>query len=247
MKTNQGITGGRVLRALAAFGLSMGDVARAQRADRRAWARAGARIVEGGGSSSGSGGGSGSATITAIVGPSGAGKTSMLREVERAARSAGHCVVRAGLGGCAGEGAGVGEEGDERAIVEMEGTTLGEAIALLARVGLAEPRLFGLRVSVLSAGQRARYGLAVAIRDALEARKRAGPGGRVWVLVDEFGSGLDVVTARGVASAMARVVRRHAGVHMVVCVHDERTLAWLEPDAALELTLEGGVRERRAA
>lgn len=230
MKTMQGTTGGRVLRALAAFGLSMGDVARAQRADRRAWARVGARIVEGGGS--------GGATITAIVGPSGAGKTSVLREVERAAGSAGQCVVRAGLGACASE------EDGERAIVEMEGTTLGEAISLLARVGLAEPRLFGLRVSELSAGQRARYGLALAIRDALEARKRAGPGGRVWVLVDEFGSGLDVVTARGVASAMARVVRRHAGVRLVVCVHDERTLAWLEPDARVELMLEGGVRVR---
>lgn len=234
MKTMQGTTGARVLRALAAFGLSMGDVARARRADRRTWARVGARIVDGGGS--------GGATITAIVGPSGAGKTSVLCEVELAARGAGQCVVRAGLGACVGEGA--GEEGDERAIVEMEGTTLGEAISLLARVGLAEPRLFGLRVSELSAGQRARYGLAVALRDALEHRKRAGPGGRVWVLVDEFGSGLDVVTARGVASAMARVVRRHVGVRLVVCVHDERTLAWLEPDARVELTLEGGVRVR---
>lgn len=221
-----------MLRALAAFGLSMGDVARAQRADRRAWARVGARIV------------GSDATITAIVGPSGAGKTSVLREVERAARGAGQCVVRAGLGACAAPGGRAGEEDAERAVVEMEGATLGEAISLLARVGLAEPRLFGLRVSELSAGQRARYGLATLIRDALEARKRAGPGGRVWMLVDEFGSGLDVVTARGVASAMARVVRRHAGVRLVVCVHDERTLAWLEPDAAIELTLEGGSGKR---
>ncbi len=215
----------RVLRALAAFGLSIDDTIRSHCAGRGEWRRRAARIV------------SGRARVTAIVGPSGSGKSTLLHEVERLAMNGGERVVRAGRE----------RAGPEQAIVAMPHTTLGEAISLLARVGLAEPRLFGLGPGELSDGQRARYMLALAIRDAMDALRRGAPGGTVWLLIDEFGSGLDVVTARGVASAMARLVRRHAGIRLVVCVHDDRVLPWLEPESTIELSLGGAVRERRTA
>lgn len=218
----------RVLRALAAFGLSLAECRDAHRAEMRVWMGAARRVVRE------------AESIAAIVGPSGSGKSSVLSAIERVALARGEGVVRASLTGAM---TGWHERGgDERTIVEIPGTTLGEAISLLARVGLAEPRLFALRPDELSDGQRARFRLALAIRDAL--RERGGRDRRVWMLIDEFGSGLDVTTARGVACALARLVRRHGRLRAVVCLNDERVLPWFEPDLEVELGLDASVRVR---
>ncbi|MCW5768899.1 MAG: hypothetical protein KIT19_09460 [Phycisphaeraceae bacterium] len=218
----------RVLHALAAFGLGVRECERMLRAERRAWREGAARIVEPGRG----------VRVAAILGPSGSGKSSVLREVGAMVERAGCAALRSADGAWASEMEG-------RAAVEIPGTTLGESISLLARVGLAEPRLFGRGVEALSDGQRARLRLALLMRDALEARRESGA--PVWLLIDEFGSGLDITTARGVASALARFVRRTDGVAAAVCVHDERVLAWLEPEVTLELSLDAtaGVREHR--
>lgn len=218
----------RVLRALAAFGLSLSECRDARRAEIRVWMSAARRVVRQ------------AESIAAIVGPSGSGKSGILRSIERIAMERGDGVVRVSLTGPMDEWQGAAGRG--RTVVEMPGTTLGEAISLLARVGLAEPRLFALRPDELSDGQRARFRLALAIRDALG--DHGSHGRRVWMLVDEFGSGLDVTTARGVACALARLIRRHAGLRAVVCVNDERVLPWFEPGLELELSLGAMVRVR---
>ncbi|MBX3368511.1 MAG: hypothetical protein KF912_14480 [Phycisphaeraceae bacterium] len=217
----------RVLHALAAFGLGVRDCERMLRAERRAWREGAARIAASGRN----------ASVAAILGPSGSGKSSVLREVGTMVERAGCYALRSSDGAWATEMEG-------RATVEIPRTSLGESISLLARVGLAEPRLFGLGFEALSDGQRARLRLALLMRDALAARRESGA--PVWLLIDEFGSGLDITTARGVASALARFVRRTEGVAAAVCVHDERALAWLEPEITLELSLDAqvGVRER---
>lgn len=209
----------RVARALATFGLTTRDVHARHAALERSCARAARRLV------------ARDPAVTVIIGPSGSGKSTLLRALGRELARAGVARVDA-----ADSLAGVPED---RAIVEIEGMSLPASLSLLARVGLGEARLLGLLPRQLSDGQRARLALAHALRRARRERDRAG---RAWVMIDEFGAGLDVVTARGVARAVARLVRRSDGIGVVVCAVSEEAVGEVEPDAAVRTSLARGPR-----
>ncbi|MCL4220143.1 MAG: hypothetical protein KJZ65_02115 [Phycisphaerales bacterium] len=104
-------------------------------------------------------------------------------------------------------------------------------VAHLARFGLAEPALLARRVHELSEGQRHRALLAEAFWRADHARAE-------WILVDEFCSVLDRVTAEGVAHTFARAA--HASGMRVVCAtaHDDLT-DHLAPDLHLRFDSTG--------
>lgn len=109
----------------------------------------------------------------------------------------------------------------------------------LARFGLAEPALLARRVGELSEGQHHRVLLA-------EAFWRAARVGAHWILVDEFCSVLDRVTAEGVAHTFARAA--HASGMRVVCAtaHDDLT-DHLSPDLHLRFDSTGSWRQRETA
>jgi uncharacterized protein len=139
------------------------------------------------------------AGIVLITGASGSGKTTLLRRVEGDLRLLGRGVLRLeriGLPRCA--------------VVDCFGMPLEETMGLLARAGLAEPRLWLRGPRELSEGERFRFRLA---------RWMAGPG-RV-LIADEFCNGLDRVTARGVAWQLRRFVAEGRRAAVVATAHED--------------------------
>ena len=124
--------------------------------------------------------------IIAVIGPSGAGKTMLLREAARAARGARWLRTDA-LGRCA-----------TPAVAVLSGGTLSQRLAMLSRCGLAEAAALITPARLLSGGQRYRLALAEALF-AAQHRPRG-----TLVVADEFGATLD----RGTAVNLCRQVRR---------------------------------------
>lgn len=166
----------------------------------------------------------GAGDVVWIGGASGAGKSTLLRRVAR---------VLEGLGD-RGKGIDVGEKDQKRwsvvrleeiglerdkAVVDCFDWALEETLAVLARAGLAEARLWLLPPAALSEGQRFRYRLARFMAGARRAEMPASPGlpsgapsGGLEVLIaDEFCAALDEVTAKVVAWNLGKFVRGSAG------------------------------------
>ncbi|MBY0398428.1 MAG: ATP-binding cassette domain-containing protein, partial [Thermoleophilia bacterium] len=216
--------GRRVKRALASFGLTIDEAATASTCGRDELdalaAELDARL--------------GPSTVALITGPSGAGKSTLLATLSRRARSAGQRVIDA---------AALPEPGDERAIVDLfaappEGDH--GSLALLASVGLGDATLLPRPARSLSGGQRARLGIAL----ALDAARAAG-GQPTLIIVDELGSGLDDLTARGVCAGIRRAIDR-AGPHQHVRIACASANEGLEhalcPDTLLRLDAAGRAR-----
>ena len=185
------------------FGLSTGAVAQmdARRDARTGWAaRAILERVEPG-------------QVGLITGPSGGGKSSILREVERLADLGGLRVIRTSIGRCR----------SRRAAIELVGVTVDDALALLGSAGLGDASVAMTSASELSDGESARLSLARAI-DASD--------GSGLVLIDEFCSTLDGVTAHGVARAFSRWVAREAqtGLRAIVATARDEMIDSLSPD-----------------
>lgn len=139
--------------------------------------------------------------LTAITGPSGAGKSTILAALcDRLGTRAAGCPPMAHL------------LSRQRAIIDLVGPTLDDALAILSAVGLADATLVGRTPAELSEGQRARLALALGLCCL-------GPGR--WLLVDELGSGLDLPTAEAVAFSLARTVRSGLGRVVVATSRDE--------------------------
>lgn len=205
----------RSLRALAAFGLTTGDLedgpglrARSARANLLA-ARIDRAIPPGG--------------IVLITGPSGSGKSTVLDRMARRSRGDGETVVRIGARRL-GTGA--------RVIDLLEGVDMEQGLRRLASCGLGDARLAVTPARGLSEGERWRLAAALAI-EACERRA-----GRVLLIADEFGSGLDDASARAVARAVRRLVAGSKRVRAAVAA-PEGGAAWVG-------ALRPGVRVRLA-
>lgn len=231
-------TPSRATRALAWFGLTHADVAHLRVQETRHARLLARRVV------------ARRPAVTLVVGPSGSGKSTVLGALARTLKrrelahvhtslhASLHADLRADLRADASPAssapASVLDFAPEAPIVDIPRTTLPGAISLLSRVGLGEARLLALLPSELSDGQRARYRLALALNDALQLRERHA---HAWVLIDEFGTGLDRTTRRALALALARFCAVRPGLHMVLSTTDDDVLERLAPDALIETQL----------
>jgi len=172
--------------------------------------------------------------VALVTGASGAGKTGLLAALSSMCRAAGQPVVRV-------PDAPWTMRCPDRLLIDAVPGSLEQALAALSRAGLSEARLLGVPVGSLSEGERARAGVARAIMRAERiGRVRAMP---VWLIVDEFASVLDPVTASGLASSVRRWSCRTG--HRVVCAtaRDE-LLGALAPDVLVWMELGGAATLR---
>lgn len=171
--------------------------------------------------------------LALVTGPSGAGKTTILRAVGGIAAGRGEAVIDAWDPGEAGAGA--------RAVVDLFDLPLRQTLALLARAGLADATLYGRRADQLSAGERFRLWVALGMARAESSGER----GSATLLIDEFGSLLDPLTAAGVARTLRRWTS--ASRVRVVCASPHNSLMEaLGPDVLVYQPLLGPavVREK---
>lgn len=149
--------------------------------------------------------------IVLITGRSGSGKSTLLRALRR------HVAARC-----------IELSRSDRRVIDVLTGPLTDALATLARVGLADATLLPRRVRDLSEGEKARFALAVALRDT-----RAG-----CVLIDEFLTPLDRRTARAVATGVRRAWN-HAAMPVLIVATAHRDLHdTLRPDVLIDLDRE---------
>jgi ABC-type ATPase with predicted acetyltransferase domain len=169
--------------------------------------------------------------VILISGPSGSGKSVLLRAMVAAARGRGEVVV--GLRRVGGVGVGRGSS-----VIDVVPGTLERALGVLSRAGLADALLLARRPSVLSEGERYRLELACAMARAEGFLRR---GVRVVLVADEWCNALDRTTARSVSIAIHRWAKAWPTVRVVVATAHEDVEAWLGPARVVRLGLGGRV------
>ncbi|MDQ3332847.1 MAG: ATP-binding cassette domain-containing protein [Planctomycetota bacterium] len=159
------------------------------------------------------------ASIVAFTGPSGSGKSSLLRAAAAELEQAGGSVVRADALAL-----------PDASLIDALGLPFESAIGLLSRCGLAEPRLMLRRPCELSDGERWRFRLALAL-----ARKPN------WIVLDEFTAALDRTLAKIVAFNVRRPCDRTGTGFLIATCHDD-VIADLAPDEHVICEHDGVVR-----
>ncbi|MCE7973809.1 MAG: hypothetical protein DYG92_05690, partial [Leptolyngbya sp. PLA1] len=119
----------------------------------------------------------------------------------------------------------------DRPVIDLLRGPLAECIASLARAGLGEPALFARTPRELSEGERFRLRLALALHES-----QSDPSSQPLLLIDEFASALDRVTARTLCVCLRRWAARHRVRVVCATAHDD-VAGWLSPDLRLSLTL----------
>jgi ABC-type dipeptide/oligopeptide/nickel transport system ATPase subunit len=147
--------------------------------------------------------------VVCLTGPSGGGKSSLLRELSR---RLGVPIAPSPLR-------------SPRAIADRAEP------AALARAGLAEGEAMLRRSDELSDGQRHRFTIAL----AMDSAEPSAP-----ILLDEFGSTLDRLTARSLARAAARWARAEGRTLILASAHDD-LIGWIRPDVLVRVPLTGDV------
>lgn len=150
--------------------------------------------------------------VVLFTGPSGSGKSSLLREVGRQVNA----IDAASL------------ELPAAPLVDALGGSVEERLALLAACGLAEARLLLRTPAELSDGQRYRLRMAFAIA----SRPR-------FLMLDEFTAALDRTLAKVVAFNLRKLATR-AGVGILAATTHEDVTDDLAPDVHVQCR-EGGI------
>ncbi|MCA9306750.1 MAG: AAA family ATPase [Phycisphaerales bacterium] len=176
------------------------------------------------------------ATITLITGASGTGKSTLLRDITRAARTE-HITI-------------LGQSKrplPNRPAIDLAATDTQSAMRALASAGLAEAACFARRPSQLSEGQRWRLRLAL---DLARALRRASPAQPVALVIDEFASTLDPRTASSIAHLLRAAADRHRTIALILASPRTDIAAPLAPDTHIQthhanrLTIETTPHER---
>lgn len=131
--------------------------------------------------------------ITLLSGPSGSGKSSLLRSLAAHLRSVGATTVN--LDTIAPP--------DHPVVILFGQVPTTDVLRRLGRVGLGEAQVLFHRPSELSDGQRFRLHLALALHDL----ERSPPRHPRVLLIDEFCNSLDPVSATVVSTMLSRTVR----------------------------------------
>ncbi|MBX3324052.1 MAG: ATP-binding cassette domain-containing protein [Phycisphaeraceae bacterium] len=162
--------------------------------------------------------------ITLLTGPSGSGKSTALRNLEQHLRTTGHRVEIAHF-----------SKNTSTRLIDIFSPRMpvADALRLLTHFGLGEPALVARTISELSQGQRHRAELAFAFHRALTC-------GAGWLLIDEFASVLDRLTARGLAITLARAVRKTA-MHVVCATAHDDVAAALDANPVIRFDLDGSM------
>jgi hypothetical protein len=150
--------------------------------------------------------------LALVTGPSGSGKSTILRRLAEGLRAEGRRVIVPAPASLVDE-----------ALVDQFDAPLNTTLRLLARAGLADATVFALSPSQLSDGQRWRLTLALAMAEAERvAHHRGGQAATTTLILDEFASTLDRLSARCIARALARWTRARARVRTVCAsAHDD--------------------------
>ncbi len=135
--------------------------------------------------------------VVYIVGDSGSGKSVLLRAIEEDLGAEAVNIVDVAID-------------TDKPLIDTVGSTFGEALTLLSKVGLNDAFLFLRKYGELSDGQRYRYKIA----------KMIDSGKRYW-LADEFCSTLDRTTAKIVAYNIQRLARRSGVTLAVATTHTD--------------------------
>lgn len=154
--------------------------------------------------------------VALITGPSGGGKSTLLRLVGEMCGEAGRAVLDLDALPAPAE----------ISLVDVFDLPLAEAAALLARVGLSDAFVMLRRPRELSDGQRHRLRLAQLMHEA-EAL-----GAPAVVLADEFSATLDRMTAKVIARQARRWTTRTGHALIAATTHDD-LLEALEPDVLI--------------
>ncbi|MDY6913509.1 MAG: ATP-binding cassette domain-containing protein [Planctomycetota bacterium] len=158
--------------------------------------------------------------IIAVVGPSGSGKSVLLRHVARQVPDA--IRLRAdGLRRC-----------EQPAVSMLRGGELSQRLEVLSRCGLAEATALVTAAKGLSGGQLHRLALALALH---RARRRNRP---TLVVADEFAALLDRTTADMLCRRLRRLVSGSA-VAILLATPRIELLAELHPDGTIIKSLGG--------
>ncbi|HUU95999.1 MAG TPA: hypothetical protein VM487_09675 [Phycisphaerae bacterium] len=158
--------------------------------------------------------------IAALVGPSGAGKTTALRRIESSCPQA-SSVQRV-------------QFPRDRSIVDAVLATgsLADTLSILSACALGEPRLWVRYYSELSDGEKFRARLARAV--GLHA---ANPSGAP-LLCDEFCTGLHRRAARAIAFNLRKLTTRR-NLNLVIATSNEDVLPDLQPDTTVHMQADG--------
>jgi uncharacterized protein len=161
----------------------------------------------------------GKGRIVLFQGPSGSGKSSLLRQAARRTRRVAALDIRDACG--------------TRALVDSLDLPPEKALRLLARCGLGEAKLMLHRPAQLSEGQRYRFALARALAQNPN-----------MLVADEFGSTLDRPTARVLARAVRKIADRQGVGFLLATAHDDLSDD-LAPDEIVRCAPGGTVEVRR--
>lgn len=174
--------------------------------------------------------------VVFVTGPSGSGKSSLLRVLREAAERA--------LPGVPCVGLGRRTDWPDTALVDaLPSETLDEALRWLSLAGLNDAFVMLRRPSELSDGQASRFGLAMAMADI--AKHAADPDSHAdhpaaLLIADEFGAALDRLTAKVLARNLRRWAERSGACAVVATTHDD-LLEALRPDVLVEQRLGGSL------
>lgn len=157
--------------------------------------------------------------LTVIYGISGSGKSTLLKHFYRKGDSLYLTDI---------------EIESNKAIIDLIGDNLAEAIQLLTYCGLGEGNLFLRTVEELSEGQKFRLKIALAIYYAKSK-------GQFTLLIDEFGGVLDTGTAKGLASSISKICQQDNNLNIVICCNNLDICESFIYDTLIKLSLDSTV------
>ena len=161
--------------------------------------------------------------IAAVIGPSGAGKTVLLRE---AARQAGKWRGARGRGGCSWLKTRSLSASRLTPVEVLAGGGLQDRLEALSRCGLAEAMALITPARFLSGGQLHRLAIAEAI---FAARRRRRP---TLVIADEFAAALDQDTAEVLCRQMRKLISG-SSVAILLATPRAELLGVLQPEVVI--------------